>query len=231
MTLSILFSVLMAWTAAKDIPLAVVVRVNGQAQAGLEKSMKPIKSGDVLSRFWRVKTEADGRVLLRFLADKALVDLKPSSMVELDLRENLAGKTVQNLSVLAGEIAFQAPAGSGDRISTPTTVTTVKSSTQFGMTTELDGTTTVDVALGTIQVCNQMTGEHVLVGSGQSQVSGYGGFEEIRTIATGSSPGRLDGSAPASDSLASTRTELEVPFTDPVTGKTSTLVIGVKRER
>lgn len=231
MTLPILFAVLLSWSTAKDIPLAVVVRVQGQAQAGLEKAMKPIKSGDVLSRFWRVKTEADGRVLLRFLADKALVDLEPSSLVELDTRENASGKTVQNLSVLAGELSFQAPAGSGDRISTPTTVTTVKSSTRFGMTTDIDGTTKVDVSSGTIQVCNQMTGEHVLVGSGQSQVSGYGGFEEIRSIGTASSPGRLDGTAPVSDSLASTVTELAVPFADPVTGKTSTLVIGVKRVR
>jgi hypothetical protein len=231
MTLALLVSVLLAWTAAKDIPLAVVVRVNGKAQAGLEKSMKPIKSGDVVSRFWRVRTEADGRVLLRLLADKALVDLHPSSLVELDLRENLAGKTVQNLSVLAGEIAFQAPAGSGDRISTATTVTTVKASSQFGMTVDLDGTTKVDVSSGTIQVCNQMTGEHVLVRSGQSQVSGYGGFDEIRTIATASSPGRVDGAALASDSLAASRTELVVPFVDPVSGKTSTLVIGVKRDR
>jgi hypothetical protein len=229
MTPSLLLAALLAWTAAKDVPLAVVVRVQGHARAGLEKSMKPIKSGDVLSRFWRVKTDADGRVLLRFLSDKALVDVKPSTLVELDIRTNASGAVVQNLSVLSGEISFQAPTASGDRLSSATTVATAKTSTQFGMTTSIDGTTRVDVSSGTVQVCNQMTGEHVLVGSGQSQVSGYDGLEEIATLADETSASRIDGSV--SDSLAQTLTELAVPFVDPVTGKTSTLVIGVKRNR
>jgi hypothetical protein len=228
---SLFLTILLAWSAAKDIPLAVVVRVKGHAQAGQEKSMKSIKSGDVLSRFWRVRTEADGRVLLRFLSDKALVDIKPSTLVELDIRDNATGATVQNLSVLSGEVSFQAPTGSGDRLSSATTVTTAKTSTQFGMTTALDGATRVDVSSGSVQVCNQMTGEHVLVGSGQSQVSTYDGLEAIGTLSTGTSPSRLDGSVPSSDSLAQTLTELAVPFADPVTGKTSTLVIGVKRNR
>ena len=228
---SFLLSILLSWSATKDIPLAVVVRVKGHAQAGQEKSMKPIKSGDVISRFWRLRTEADGRVLLRFLSDKALVDIKPSTLVELDVRDNASGTSGQNLSVLSGEVSFQAPTGSGDRLSSATTVTTAKTSTQFGMSTAIDGTTRVDVSSGSVQVCNQMTGEHVLVGSGQSQVSGYDGLEEIRSITTATSPSRLDGSAVASDSLAQTLTELAVPFADPVTGKTSTLVIGVKRNR
>lgn len=230
MILSLLVTAALAWSAAKDIPLAVVVRVKGQAQAGPEKSMKPIKSGDVLSRFWRVRTEADGRVLLRFLSDKSLVELQPSTLVELDTREDLSGATVRNLSVLSGAISYQASGGSGDRLSSATTVTTAKGSTRFGMSTEIDGTTRVDVSTGAVQVCNQMTGEHVLVGSGQSQVSGYDGLQEIGTVA-GSQPGRLDGAAAPADTLAPDLTELAVPFADPVTGRTSTLVIGVKRAR
>lgn len=229
MTSAVFLAALLAWTAAKETPLAIVVRVKGHAEVGTGKAMKPTRSGDVLARHWRIKTQADGRVLLRFLADNALVDIKPSSLVELDLRENQIGSAALDLTVLGGEASFQFPAGSGDRASTATTVTTVKSSSQFGMSTATNGSTRVDVLTGTVQVCNQMTGEHVLVAPGQSQVSGYEGFEELRLVDPDSSLARMDVKAPTVDTIASASIELAVPFADPVTGKASTLLLRVKR--
>ncbi len=227
---SLLLVAVLAWSAAKEVPLAVVVRVKGHVSIGLEKALKPARSGDVLSRRWRVKTEPDGRLLLRFLADKTLVEVRPSSTAELEIREDGQGKTRQNLSLLSGEASFQVPSGAGGRATTETTVSTAKSATEFGMTMASDGTTRVDVVSGVVQVCNQMTGEHALVGAGQSQVSGYEGLEE--TVSTVSDPGRgpLDVSPNQADSAAPV-TELAVPFVDPTTGKTTTLVIGVKRNR
>lgn len=225
----ILLALLASSLLAKDIPLAVVVRVKGGVTAGPPKALKPVKSGDVISKDWVVKTESDGSALLRLLKDKSLADVKKSSTVELDARSNGAG-TVQDIAVLAGEVAFQVPpGGDGGKARSETTVATAKGA-QFGMSTATNGSTRVDVLTGTVQVCNQMTGEHQSVRSGQSLVSGYEGFGELRQVASDSSLARMD--TPSNRTVpAEQTTQLQVPFTDPVTGKTSTLVVQVKLNR
>ncbi len=225
----ILLALLASSLLAKDIPLAVVVRVKGGVTAGPPKALKPVKSGDVISKDWVVKTESDGSALLRLLKDKSLADVKKSSTVELDARSNGAG-TVQDIAVLAGEVAFQVPpGGDGGKARSETTVATAKGA-QFGMSTATNGSTRVDVLTGTVQVCNQMTGEHQSVRSGQSLVSGYEGFGELRQVASDSSLARMD--APSNRTVpAEQTTQLQVPFVDPVTGKTSTLVVQVKLNR
>lgn len=225
----ILIALLATSILAKDIPMAVVVRVKGRVAAGPPKALKPVKSGDVISKDWVVKTESDGSALLRLLKDKSLADVKASSTVELDARSDGAG-TVQDIAVLSGQVAFQVPSGGdGNKGRTETTVATAKGA-QFGMSTATNGSTRVDVLTGTVQVCNQMTGEHKSVQSGQSLVSGYEGFGELRQVASDSSLARMD--APAGQTVAGEETtQLQVPFTDPVTGKTSTLVVQVRRNR
>lgn len=225
---AIAFLLLLAASASpKDIPMAVVVRTQGKVLAGPGKDLRPTKSGDVISKDWRVKTESDGRVLLRMLRDKALADVKPSSVVELDARAGEAG-TVQDVSVIAGAVAFQIPgSGAGDKGRTETTVATAKSA-QFGMSSATNGSTRVDVMTGSVQVCNQMTGEHLALGPGQSVVSGYEGFGSVQKIAADSSLASMEASRPAAMPGGET-VELAVPFVDPVTGKTATLVLAVKR--
>lgn len=229
MKTAILLALLASSILAKDVPMAVVVRAKGRVAAGPPKALKPVKSGDVISKDWIVKTESDGVVLLRLLKDKSLADVKPSSTVELDSRSNGAG-TVQDIAVLSGQVAFQVPVGGdGDKARTETTVATAKGA-QFGMSTATNGSTRVDVLTGTVQVCNQMTGEHQSVRTGQSLVSGYDGFGELRQVPSDSSLARMD--APSIPAVGSEETtELQVPFADPVTGRTSTLVVRVKRSR
>lgn len=228
-TTSILLALFASSIFAKDVPMAVVVRVKGRVAAGPPKALKPVKSGDVVSKDWVVKTESDGSVLLRLLKDKSLADVKSSSTVELDARSSGAGM-VQDIAVLTGQVAFQVPAGGdGGKSRTETTVATAKGA-QFGMSTATNGSTRVDVLTGTVQVCNQMTGEHKSVQTGQSLVSGYEGFGELRQVDSDSSLARMDTPATRTVGIEET-TELQVPFTDPVTGKASTLVVQVKRNR
>ncbi len=219
---------LLSALGSKEIPLAAVVRVHGHAQAGPANALVPIKSGDVVSKNWQIKTEADGKVLLRFLADKTLVDIKPSSLVELDVRTSPESGSVPDLAVLGGGVAIFVPKGSaGTRAQTENTVTTAQSG-QFGMSTGTDGQARVDVLNGKVQVCNQTTGDHQTLTTGQSQVSGYEGLADIKPVSPDSSMAKMEVNLPQIDP-SSTTTQIEVPFLDPVSGKASTLVIGVKR--
>lgn len=218
---------------SKDVPLAVVVRTKGHVQLGPAKEMKPAKSGDVVCRNWQIKTEADGRILLRFLADKSLADVKASSLVELDVRTGKAGGSAQDVLMHGGSAAFSIPSGSGDdRTETSTTVASTGKGAQFGMSTATDGQTRVDVLTGTVQVCNQMTGEHVSVSSGQSQLSGYDGLGTIRQIPADSSLASMDAKPTPVDTVVSKTTiDLKVPFVDPITGRTTVLTVNVTRNR
>ncbi|MEK7393800.1 MAG: hypothetical protein AAB214_14670 [Fibrobacterota bacterium] len=226
--------VLLATTflSAKDIPLAVVVRLKGHAQLGLAKAMKPAKAGDVVCKNWLIKTESDGRVLLRFLTDKSFADMKASTLLELGVRSGGSGGSAKSVVVHGGAAAFALPPGNdGDRVETSTTVASATKGAQFGMSTATDGLTRVDVLTGTVQVCNQMTGEHVAVTTGQSQTSGYGGLGPIRQISSDSSLAVFDGQKPATIATSPSTSRLSVPFIDPVTGLTTTLEVDVSRNR
>mgnify|MGYP000918095278 CR=1 FL=1 len=216
-----ILALVMQFLSAKDVPLAVVVRVKGHAQAGPAKALRPLKSGDVVSKDWQIKTESDGQVLLRLLSDRALADIRPSSLVELGARQGKETATIQDITLHGGQIRFQVPGGnSGERANSVTTVATTKAG-KYDMSTGVDGNTRVDVISGTVQVCNQFTGESVSVAPGQSQISGYDGFGELVKSTT-------------ADNVASSSTDttsLAVPFTDPVTGNTSILTVSVKRAR
>jgi len=234
MKAAVLVAMAAALVAAKETPLAVVVRTKGHVQLGPAKALKPAKSGDVVCRNWQIKTESDGRVLLRFLADKSLADIKASTLVELDVRTGKAGGSAKDVLVHGGSAAFSIPSGNGDdRTETATTVASTNKGAQYGMSTATDGLTRVDVLTGTVQVCNQMTGEHVSVSTGESQLSGYDGLGDLRQIPSDSSLALMDGSKPSAvDTTAQKSTSrLVVPFVDPVTGRTSTLSIDVSRNR
>lgn len=170
--------VLVASLALQAAPLAVVVRAKGSVVAGPSDRLLPVAGGAVLQDGDRLRTGADGRVLLRFLADQSLAEIKPGTTVELARRPgDPVSPATRRARVRAGEAAFGVTPGKGRdlRFESPTTVASVRG-TGFRFRVAPDGLTTVAVEHGVVKVCNLLTGETLLVASPDSVVSGYAGF-------------------------------------------------------
>lgn len=147
-------------------PLAVVVRTKGEVWLDQGRLHAAAKSGDLLQEGARLSTGNDGRVLLRFLADRSIAELKPGSVVQFHRRVREDGTLLRRVFVHAGDAAFGVTPGKGRdlRFESATTVASVRG-TQFSMAVE-GRTTRLGVAEGTVRVCHASTGSTVHVPSG-----------------------------------------------------------------
>lgn len=147
-------------------PLAVVVRTKGEVTLEQGKTKAPAKSGDVLQEGAKLSTGNDGRVLLRFLADQSIAEIKPGSVVQLNKRVREDGTLLRRVFVQAGDAAFGVTPGKGRdlRFESATTVASVRG-TQFSM--QVQGRKTrLGVAEGVVRVCHASTGNTVHVPAG-----------------------------------------------------------------
>lgn len=147
-------------------PLAVVVRTKGEVRLEQGKSSAAARSGDVLQEGAKLSTGDDGRVLLRFLADQSIAEIKPGSVVQLNRRVREDGTLLRRVFVQAGDAAFGVTPGKGRdlRFESATTVASVRG-TQFSM--QVQGRKTrLGVAEGVVRVCHASTGNTVHVPAG-----------------------------------------------------------------
>lgn len=195
-------------------PLAVVLRVDGAVSVATDTGSRTPRAGDLLLSKWRVATGPDGRIRMRLLADRTVVDLKPSSILELDLLRR-ADRTLRSAFLLSGEAGISLGDESSDfRARTQTSELSGRLA-QFEVSTGPDGSTRIDVSDGTISVCNPGTGDHATAPAGTTTESDwYGISDPVQT-------------APATDSAFS----VEIRMTDPASGESSRLRYGLDRAR
>jgi len=220
---SLVLLFLVASLHAATAPLAVVVRSKGSVVAGPEAAMKPVAAGTVLLDGSRLRTGADGRALVRFLADQSITEIKPGTVVDFATRERGGGQgTARQVLLRAGEAAFGVTPGKGRdlRFETATTVASVRG-TGFDMKAFPDGATEIRVDHGVVRVCNVLTGETRDIYPGQGVRSTWDGFDSDST-----SGGDL-----GSPADSASRQRLEIDFLEPTTGVTKTLGITTTETR
>lgn len=211
--------VCLAWAAIAG-PLAVVVRTEGSVTLTTAKGEKSPKAGDLVLSSWKIATGRDGRVRLRLLADKTLVDLKPSSAMELEVLER-ADRTLRRALLLSGDAACTLSADAGDFRAETRTAIASGSLAQFDISTGLEGGTKIQVADGTVSICDPSTGDHVVAGAGTTTTSSWDGLAQP----VASSP--VGAVASQGDSTFS----VEVRLVDPASGSSSRLLYGLGSER
>lgn len=163
--------------SAMAAPLAVIVRAKGEVKLEQGKTSAAARSGDVLQEGAQITTGADGRVLLRFLADQSIAEIKPGSVVKLNLRVREDGTVLRRVFLQAGDAAFGVTPGKGRdlRFESATTVASVRG-TQFRM--RLEGAKTrLSVAEGVVRVCHSSLGSTVHVQTGGEVVVSDEGIE------------------------------------------------------
>jgi hypothetical protein len=175
LTLSLGLGAILSVSAVAD-PMAVVVRTKGAVQIGPEGKTAPAKSGDILQTGWQLSTGTDGRVLIRFLADQSIAEIKPGSVIELSKRVREDDVTLRRVFIRAGEAAFGITPGKGKdlRFESATTVASVRG-TQFKMKVDRD-TTRLGVSEGVVRVCHSSIGKTVHVGAGSAVAVTDGGI-------------------------------------------------------
>ena len=205
-------------------PLAVVIRTEGKVVMTTDKGDRTPKAGDLILSKWKLTTGLDGQIRLRMLADKTIVDLKPSSQLSLDVLER-ADRTIRRAFLISGDASFSLSGTSSDfRAETQTSVASGKLA-QFGVSTGLDGTTRFAVADGNLSVCNPGTGEHANVWQGSTATSTWDGISDVVTDSV-SRDTKSSASAPIDSTFG-----LEVRMIDPSSGAASSLRYGLEKGR
>lgn len=212
---------------AAPLPLAVVVRAKGDVELGMDAAKTSASAGSIIVDGTRIRTGADGRALVRFLADQSITEIKPNTTVDFTTRAGEDGKSIaRRILVRAGEAAFGVTPGKGRdmRFETATTVASVRG-TNFYLVTTPSGQTVVGVDKGVVHVCNPATGEWTNVYAGQRFRSDWSGLSRDSSHSPGSDSAT---STSPSDTLAPSK--LEIDFTHPVTGTTRTISILSKED-
>jgi hypothetical protein len=190
-------------------PLAVIVRTKGEVWQGKGKPVV-VRSGDVLQEGAQITTGADGRALIRFVADQSIAEIKPGSVVLLNKRVREDGTVLRRVFLQAGDAAFGVTPGKGRdlRFESATTVASVRG-TQFRMKVE-SGKTRLGVSEGVVRVCHASLGNTVHVSAGGEVVVSDEGIEFTQGTA-----------APEADSAKVGRVahRLAVDFQGPVARK------------
>jgi len=205
---------------AAPLPLALVVRSKGEVELATETGTSTATAGSVIADGTRIRTGANGRALVRFLADQSIAEIKPNTTIDFSTRAGADGNAVgRRLLVRAGEAAFGVTPGKGRdlRFETSTTVASVRG-TNFYMVSSPSGQTIVGVDKGVVRVCNPVTGEWTDVHRGQQIRSGWDGISRDTSRTPGS-----DSASAALDSLPASK--LEIDFRHPVTGNTRTISV------
>ncbi|MEN9353634.1 MAG: FecR protein [Fibrobacterota bacterium] len=158
-------------------PLAVIVRTKGEVWLGQGKTPATARSGDVIQEGAQISTGADGRALIRFMADQSIAEIKPGSVVLLNKRVREDGTVLRRVFLQAGDAAFGITPGKGRdlRFESATTVASVRG-TQFGMKVE-GGKTRLGVSEGVVRVCHTSLGSTVHVSAGGEVVVSEEGIE------------------------------------------------------
>ncbi len=205
-TFALLLCVLLA-VSAFAVPaqnVAITYKVKGSVEltkSGAKQSV-PLTAATHLSDGDKIKTGKDGYCFLIFVEDKTQIKVRENS--ELTISASRTDKGLdQQVNTNIGEIwSHVTKKGSNFRISTPTSVASVKGTMWWTIVNE-DGTTSIIGLDGVVSLHNNKNGNTEDVGVGQTGVSGPNGL----TI------GQTQGGILNPDGTGATRT-IRIPFRD-----------------
>lgn len=173
----ILGFLLPAW--GTETGVAVIVKMKGDLQARIGKAPEWEKAskGQILQEGDQLRTGENGLAMIKYLAEKNLLRMKPKSSLTI-VGKDKKDKQASQVRVDVGAVLFHLrKRGKKGRfqIKTPTSVATVKG-TRFWVIVEEDGKTFVITLENLVELLNLATGKSILVGSGQTGVSGKDGI-------------------------------------------------------
>lgn len=176
--LPLLLALLLAGLAsAANESIALVVKASGEAvKVASDKSESPLNTGMRLNDGDRLRTGADGRVVLIFTDDKSQLKLVPDTRIVL--KGNRQGRAVEKeVEMELGTLWTRVSRGNtGLRIATPTSVASVKGTAWWTKVFE-GGRTEVITEEGIVNLLSKESGEDVDVGLGQTGSSDPNGAE------------------------------------------------------
>ena len=200
--LCVLFAVAAFAVPAQNVAIAYKVKGAVELVKSGAKASVPLTAATHLSDGDKIKTGKDGYCFLIFVEDKTQIKVRENSEMAISANRGAKGLE-QQVNMNVGQIwSHVSKSGSQFRISTPTSVASVKGTMWWTMVNP-DGTTTIIGLSGIINLLNNASGQSEDVGAGQTGDSGPGGLHL----------GPTSGGIPNPDGPGTSRT-LRIPFRD-----------------
>jgi hypothetical protein len=200
--LCVFFAVAAFAVPAQNVAITYKVKGSVELFKSGAKSAVALTPATHLSDGDKIRTGKDGYCFLIFVEDKTQIKVRENS--EMTISANRGDKGLeQQVNMNIGQIwSHVSKEGSKFRVSTPTSVASVKGTMWWTLVNE-DGTTTIIGLSGIVNLFNNRLGQSEDVGAGQTGDSGPGGLHV----------GPTHISIPNPDGPGSTRT-LRIPFRD-----------------